>query len=145
MRGGIRQAAAYEGSRYRGHGDLRTLVLTLLVSLFVLSLFTVGVLLINLPATYFQDDHRRQLWAHRHPLTRLLLHLVKNLIGVGIVLAGGAFLVLGIPGQAVVTILLGVMLLDFPGKVRLERRLVRSPWLLERVNRLRGDSTVRHS
>lgn len=113
------------------------LALALLVCLFISSVIAVGLLLISVPASYFQDRHQRRLWVDRHPLTRLLLHLVKNLIGGGIVVAGCVFLVLGIPGQAVVTILLGVMLLDFPGKVRLERRLVRSPGLLNRVNRLR--------
>ena len=96
------------------------LALALLVCLFTSSVVAVGFLLISVPATYFQDQHQRRLWVDRHPVTRALLHLVKNLIGGGIVVAGCVFLVLGIPGQAVVTILLGVMLLDFPGKVRLD-------------------------
>ena len=109
----------------------------LVVGLFLLSLVAVGVLLVSLPATYFLDSHVRELWVDHHPAVRLLLHLVKNLVGLGVVVAGLLLLVTGIPGQAVVTLLLGVMLLDFPGKARLERKLVSYPWLLQGVNRLR--------
>jgi hypothetical protein len=43
----------------------------------------------------------------------------------------------GIPGQGVLTILLGIMLADFPGKQKLERKLVSIPSVLSAVNRLR--------
>ena len=104
----------------------------------VISLLLVVVVLISLPATYFLDSHVRELWVDHHPVVRVLLHVVKNLVGLGVVVAGLVLLVTGIPGQAVVTLLLGVMLLDFPGKTRLERKLVSCPLLLQRVNRLRG-------
>jgi hypothetical protein len=113
-------------------------VFALVVGLFLLSLLAVGLLLITLPATYFLESHVRELWVDHHPVVRVLLHVVKNLVGLGVVVAGLVLLVTGIPGQAVVTLLLGVMLLDFPGKTRLERKLVSYPWLLQRVNRLRG-------
>jgi hypothetical protein len=43
----------------------------------------------------------------------------------------------GIPGPGIVTIMLGVMLLHFPGKRRLERWLIRRPTVLRSVHRLR--------
>jgi hypothetical protein len=43
----------------------------------------------------------------------------------------------GVPGQGVLTILLGVMLLDFPGKRGLELKLVSRPKVLNTINRIR--------
>ncbi len=48
--------------------------------------------------------------------------LVKNLLGVAIVLLGIALLVL--PGQGLLTILIGVVLIDFPGKYKFQRWLI---------------------
>ena len=97
------------------------------VGLFGLSVLAVAVLLVSLPATYFLDSHKRELWVDHHPVIRLLLHVVKNVAGLCVLAAGIVLLGPGLPGQAVVTILLGVMLLDFPGKTRLERKLVSAP------------------
>jgi hypothetical protein len=44
----------------------------------------------------------------------------------------------GVPGQGVLTILLGVMLLDFPGKRRLEYKLISQPRVFNNINRLRA-------
>jgi hypothetical protein len=44
----------------------------------------------------------------------------------------------GVPGQGILTILIGVMLLDFPGKRRLERWLVRRPAVFKGINRIRA-------
>ena len=51
-------------------------------------------------------------------------------------LLGIAMLVL--PGQGVLTILAALVLLDFPGKRRLERRLLLRPRLLGALNSLRA-------
>ena len=54
-------------------------------------------------------------------------------------MALGALLSLpGIPGQGLLTILIGLILLDFPGKRGLERRLVSRPSVLAAINRLRA-------
>jgi hypothetical protein len=44
----------------------------------------------------------------------------------------------GVPGQGVLTILLGIMLLDFPGKRGLEASIVRRPRVLHAINSVRG-------
>ena len=43
----------------------------------------------------------------------------------------------GIPGPGVLIIFVGIMLLDFPGKRELERRLVSRPGILGKINGLR--------
>ena len=64
--------------------------------------------------------------------------ILKNASGIALVALGFVLSLPGIPGQGLLTILLGVMLLDFPGKRRLERRLVGMPRVFDRVNRLRA-------
>jgi len=43
----------------------------------------------------------------------------------------------GVPGQGLLTILLGIMLLDFPGKRGLEYKLVSKPRVRDAINKLR--------
>jgi hypothetical protein len=101
-----------------------------------ISLVVVGIILVRMPATYFLDRHCRDWWPNRHPVLRWLGKILKNAIGLICVVAGVAQLI-G-PGQGILTILIGVMLLDFPGKARLERKLVSRPGVLRTINRLRA-------
>jgi hypothetical protein len=100
-------------------------------------LVVVSVLLVRLPATYFRHDRPRDLWVDRHPLVRWTGLILKNLLGVVVVSLGVVLSMPGVPGPGILTILLGVMLLDFPGKRRLERWLIARRPVLETVNRLR--------
>ena len=59
----------------------------------------------------------------------------KNVLGAIFVVAGLIMLVL--PGQGIFTILIGIMLLDFPGKYRLERWIVARRPVLQSINWLR--------
>ena len=60
----------------------------------------------------------------------------RNALGAVLLAAGIAMLVL--PGQGLLTILLGLMLVDFPGKRRAERALVARPNVFEALNWLRA-------
>ena len=44
----------------------------------------------------------------------------------------------GVPGQGLLTVLLGIMLLDFPGRHRLEQKLLSKPSILNSINKLRA-------
>jgi hypothetical protein len=104
---------------------------------FSVSLGVVALILVNLPATYFTNDHPRELWTNRHTVVRMAGIIGKNILGVLLVAVGIVMSLPGVPGQGLLTILLGVMLLDFPGKRRLEYRLISRPSVLNAVNRLR--------
>ncbi len=104
---------------------------------FTISLAVVGALIVLLPARFFLDSHDRQLWVDRHPAVRWLGVFAKNLLGVLLILVGLGLSLPGIPGQGLLTILMGVILLDFPGKRRLERTIVGRPRVSKTVNRLR--------
>ena len=76
-----------------------------------------------------------QSWRRRHGVTRLLARLLKNLVGLILLIAGIAMLVL--PGQGIITILVAISLLDFPGKRRLEMRIVRQRHVRRAINWIR--------
>ena len=103
---------------------------------FIASIAGSTMLLMSLPADYFRTGKR----IHRiqNPVFRICLSSVKNLFG-GLLVVVGIFLSLpGIPGQGILTILTGLIISDFPGKRRLERRLVRVPVVLSAANQIRS-------
>jgi hypothetical protein len=105
--------------------------------MFVGSLIAVPWLIVRIPADYFV--HRRHLvdrWLPQHPLLRIAVLALKNLCGAVLVLAGVAMLVL--PGQGILTILVGLMCLDFPGKFALELWLVRRRPVVGAINWMRA-------
>jgi hypothetical protein len=61
--------------------------------------------------------------------------VLKNLLGLVLVLAGIAMMLL--PGQGLLTVFVGLLLLEFPGKHRLERRLIGWGPIYRAINRLR--------
>ena len=104
---------------------------------FTVSLVVVSFILVKLPPTYFQEGHPRVFWSDRHPGIRLAGVFAKNILGILLVALGILLSIPGVPGQGVLTILLGIMLLDFPGKRRLEHKLVSRPKVLKAINGLR--------
>src|SRR5690606_8668788 len=72
---------------------------------FVGTLMAIPAILIRLPPDYFQNDGNRKWFAHHHPVIRTIGLMIKNGLGVIFIIAGIAMLVL--PGQGLLTILLG--------------------------------------
>lgn len=103
---------------------------------FVGSLGVIPWLLVRLPADYFDVRVPRPFMPGRHPAIRTAALIVKNLIGAVFLLAGIAMLVL--PGQGVLTMLVGVSLMDFPKKRLLESKMIGQPLVFSGVNRLRA-------
>jgi hypothetical protein len=102
------------------------------------SLLVVGFILVRIPATFFLDHHPRDWWADKSPWLRWLGIIAKNLLGLLLVVLGVIMSLPGVPGQGILTILIGVVLLDFPGKRRLERKIIGRRKVLAGVNRLRA-------
>ena len=117
-----------------------------LVSLALAVVYAVGVVLavIHMSSDYFAHKAPAEAtWRHRHPLLRLAFRGLKNVAGGGLVLLGLAMLVL--PGQGILTILIGLTFLDFPGKRRLEIWIVQRPsirYALDRVRKRAGRSRL---
>jgi len=104
---------------------------------FAVSLAIVSFILVKLPPTYFQKEHSRELWSDYHAAIRFLGVFGKNILGILLVALGILMSIPGVPGQGILTILLGIMLLDFPGKRSLELKLVSRPQVFKTINKLR--------
>jgi hypothetical protein len=103
-----------------------------------ISLAEVAFILVKLPPNYFCDNCARAWWADGAPWLRWLGIITKNVLGLLHVVIGILLSLPGIPGQGILTILVGVMLMDIPGMRRLERRIVSMPKVQSAINRLRA-------
>jgi archaellum biogenesis protein FlaJ (TadC family) len=103
---------------------------------FVGSLVLVPVLVARIPADYFAHHRRPRTAMDARPAwARIALRVGKNVLGVLLMFGGLAMLVL--PGQGLLTLLIGFMLVDLPGKYRFERWLVSRPRIAAGINWLR--------
>lgn len=104
---------------------------------FFVSLLIIPWLIVRLPEDYFVSKRRHTSKLRRlHPALYLLIRIAKNLLGLLLIFAGIMMLVL--PGQGILTILIGVSLTDFPGKFRVERWFIEKPAVFKAINWIRG-------
>ena len=119
------------------HAGLTAGVVVAWFVVLVVSLWAVRHFLISIPAEYFTHQHQPlERWREVHPVLRWVLLIGKNLLGVALV--GAGIVMLFTPGQGVLSILLGISLVDLPGKRALERRIVARPAVLRLVNAMRA-------
>lgn len=99
--------------------------------MFLFSLLMLPLLLKQIPVDYFSRNDKSMHWA------ALLLprNVVRNLLGVPVLLAGILMLVL--PGQGILTIFIGIAIMQFPGKYTLERWLASQKGVLAAINWIR--------
>ena len=102
---------------------------------FVGSLIAIPFVLVRLPPQYFDVRHPRIWMQEQHPVLRWVGLILKNVVGVVFFLAGVAMLFL--PGQGLLTMLIGLSMVDFPGKRRLESKLIGQATVLKTINTLR--------
>lgn len=105
----------------------------------VLSLVAIPALIVRLPADHFAHEQRSPR-EPAHAALRWALLIFRNVLGALLVIAGISMLVL--PGQGILTMLVGLFLMRFPGKYRLERRLVRQPAVNRAMNWIRNRAGV---
>lgn len=103
---------------------------------FVGSLLVIGILLVRIPADYFRTDYEPRR-STAHPVLRWSARIIKNCFGYAVIALGIVMSLPLVPGQGILTIMIGLMLIDFPGKRRLERSLVSRPRVLRTINRIR--------
>lgn len=104
---------------------------------FVGSLAIVSFVLVKLPRDYFKESHKTSLWSGPNPALHAAKVIGKNILGGLLVIVGIVMSVPGIPGQGLLTILLGIMLLDVPGKRRVEQKLLKREAIQNAITRLR--------
>lgn len=119
------------------HQTLLTWLSIISLVTFVGSLLALPWLVSLIPEDYFLHHHRHPApWKDRHPAVRILLLVGKNLLG--IILLCGGLLMIFLPGQGLLTIAVAVLLLDYPGKYALERKVAAQPSILKGMNWLRA-------
>lgn len=112
--------------------DHQTLVWWLFIgtlAVLLISPLAAAVLVARLPSDYFARlERRRSKWGQQNPALRAVVVVAKNVLGVILVSAG--LIMLMTPGQGLLTVLMGVLLIDFPGRRRVERWIVtrRAVW-----------------
>ena len=113
------------------------IIVTASIVIGILSMLLVPWLIIQVPEDYFSFPERKEhLWQDSHPIVRTLAIGLKNLIGYVLIAAGIAMLVL--PGQGLLTIAVGFLLIDFPYKFKVERWLIERPAIFKAANWIRA-------
>ena len=102
----------------------------------IISYGAIVVGMIKIPADYFSSSYAKELKSDRHFSVRWTALIVKNIIGFLLIIAG--IIMIFTPGPGVPTILLGLIMMDIPGKRPLEARLINRPMVLSAVNDLRA-------
>lgn len=107
------------------------------IALLIVSIAIIPWIVIKIPNDYFHERNRVRISkSSNHPLIAQLLTGLKNLIGFIFVVLGILMLIL--PGQGILTILIGLFLMNFPGKYQFERKIVSLPRVLKSLNWIRA-------
>jgi hypothetical protein len=101
------------------------------------SVLLAGAVVVRWPPDHFVRDRSAD-DANQHPVARALALVAKNLLGGFVILLGLVMALPGVPGQGLLMMIVGLTILDFPGKRRLERRVIAHPSVLRNINRLRA-------
>jgi hypothetical protein len=113
-----------------------TAIIVLSLVLFAATAVAVPWFFCRIPADHYADKERVSLpLVARGSPWRVPLLVLKNVAGVLLVLAGVLMLVL--PGQGILTLVIGLLLVDYPGKRRFQRWLVSRRPVYRAINALR--------
>ena len=109
------------------------------ISLFVFlfSLLSIKWLVSLIPEDYFINKKDSKIKTNNILIWYTVL-IFKNLIGYSLILGGIMMLVL--PGQGLFTIIIGLMMSNYPGKYSIEKKFIAIPTILKSINWLRRKS-----
>jgi hypothetical protein len=113
-----------------------TAMIILSVLFWIGTLIVVPLVVVYLPADYLTNEAAASLKHRLPPVWRYPYLIVKNIFGAVFIMAGIAMLVL--PGQGILTLVLGIGLISFPGKHRLIQRVLGRRRILRILNRWRA-------
>ena len=102
----------------------------------IISALIVAIVIVKIPENYFSSHYQRDFMPDAPWLTRWGAVIAKNLLGV-VLIAAGIVMLIG-PGQGILTILIGLIMLDIPGKRPIEAKIIKRPTVLAAVNQLRA-------
>ena len=114
------------------HKKIFAIIAILSMVLFFVSIFLIPFLVSKIPEDYFVSQHKNNL--NRSGFS-LFLKVIKNLFAFILFLLG--VLMLFLPGQGIITILISIIIMDFPGKHRFELYLISRSYVLKSINWMR--------
>ena len=107
----------------------------------VISALSIGYFIKQIPYDYFLNDKRGVSdYKNKNPIFWIITLALKNIVGYCLIIGGILMLVL--PGQGLLTIFVGLMLSDYPGKFKLERRIIKTRLILKTINWYRIKSNI---
>ena len=105
------------------HKLLVTILAGSSVIMFIGTLILIPILIIRMPVNYFTNEDRATWpWKRCHPVICIIFMTLKNLLGAIFVIFGVIMLIT--PGQGLLSIIIGLTMMNYPGKYHLERWLV---------------------
>ena len=106
------------------------------ILIFIISILGISWFVAQIPENYFLSSKREpSKWLKQKPFLRLAVLFGKNVIGYSLIMGGLLMLVL--PGQGLLTIVTGLLLINYPGKYKLEQKLVAVPAVFKALNWIR--------
>jgi len=112
------------------------------VGLFLLSLAlsfgAIAIVMIKIPDNYFSSHYVQDFMPGSPWIVRWGAVVAKNVFGIFLVALGIILSLPGVPGQGILTILLGLIMLDIPGKRPLEAWIIKRPAVFSAVNNFRA-------
>jgi hypothetical protein len=102
------------------------------------SFAAIAIVMVKIPANYFSSHYVQDFLPGSPWIVRWGAVVAKNLLGVFLIGLGIILSLPGVPGQGILTILLGLIMLDIPGKRPLEAWIIKKPTVLSAVNRFRA-------
>ena len=121
------------------NSDLLFLLGSLSIFILIISVFMMVLIISFLPEDYFKSENRNLISSvqnSKYPLLKLLVLITKNFFGILLLLSGILMLVL--PGQGILTIITGLVFMDYPGKYKFERKLLRQKGVINSINWIRS-------
>ncbi len=104
----------------------------------LLSFVAIGIVMVKIPANYFSTHYVQDFLPNSPWIVRWGAVILKNLLGAFLIIVGILLSLPGVPGQGLLTILLGLIMLDIPGKRPIEARIIKRPTILSAINNLRA-------
>jgi len=115
-----------------GIGGLSILIL-------IFSIIGMGWFISKIPEDYFIHEKRQaDNWDKYSSETRVVIIIVKNVVGIVMLVSGLLLLIL--PGQGLLTMIIGMLLIDYPGKFKLEQKIISIPSVFRGLNWFRAKS-----
>lgn len=102
------------------------------------SFASIAIVMVKIPKNYFSSHYKRDFLPGSTWVVRWGAVILKNILGLFLILLGIALSLPGVPGQGVLTILLGLIMMDIPGKRPLEAKIIKRPPVLAAINKLRA-------